>query len=424
MAGGRRRPGPLHEGDGRGRTGRRGRGRPGPRDVVRPAPPGELLRRADPALLDGRLDVPNGVLVQEAILHDGKEYLYWPPGPSLLRLPLFLVTDRFDGKLTPLMLVAGWTVFTVVFILLCGACAGCCAVARPWARSSCPATPCCWCPPRRARRSSTSSRCRGCTTRRSSGIAMALGTAHALLGFIVHPSRRPRSSPGCSRSGASSAAGRRATRTCSPSCSSPDGSPSAGGGDRPPVLAAPRRCGGPAPGGQRGDHVGQVRHPQLLSDGRTGPLSLEPVSAGGAGGQRRRPLRSRPRAEHPPRLPPAGRDPLHRAVPVHRRPARAAHGGGRSVFDTRNRSPSVVSFMPLLVGVALWGVVLAVRARRTSPVGLDRGCPCSARRRSRRPRLDLGHHPALHGRVPPGALPGRGDGHDRRGPPPRPPDPV
>ena len=52
------------------------------------------------AFLDGHLDVPAGCLGNEAFVQRGHEFLYNPPGPSLLRMPLFLVTDRFDGRLT------------------------------------------------------------------------------------------------------------------------------------------------------------------------------------------------------------------------------------------------------------------------------------------------------------------------------------
>ena len=49
---------------------------------------------------------------------DGKHYLYFPPGPALLRMPVFAVTDRFDGRLTTLSMLAAWIVTVVIFTLL------------------------------------------------------------------------------------------------------------------------------------------------------------------------------------------------------------------------------------------------------------------------------------------------------------------
>lgn len=70
------------------------------------------------ALLDGHLDVPAGSLGNEAFAVRGQEFLYNPPGPSLLRMPLFLVTDRFDGRLTVLSMLLAWLVTLTVLALL------------------------------------------------------------------------------------------------------------------------------------------------------------------------------------------------------------------------------------------------------------------------------------------------------------------
>jgi hypothetical protein len=71
------------------------------------------------ALLDGHLDVPRGTLGIEAFVIDGRHLMYFPPGPSLLRIPLFLVTDRFDGRLTAvsMLLAATMTVLLVSLLL-------------------------------------------------------------------------------------------------------------------------------------------------------------------------------------------------------------------------------------------------------------------------------------------------------------------
>jgi hypothetical protein len=70
------------------------------------------------ALLDGRFDVPAGSLGIEAFVMDGKHYLYFPPGPALLRMPLLAVTDRFDGRLTTLSMLVAWMVTALLFSLL------------------------------------------------------------------------------------------------------------------------------------------------------------------------------------------------------------------------------------------------------------------------------------------------------------------
>lgn len=60
------------------------------------------------AILAGRLDIrPAEALGIEAFEIDGRSYVYFGLVPSLLRLPVLAVTDRFDGRLgQPSMLVA------------------------------------------------------------------------------------------------------------------------------------------------------------------------------------------------------------------------------------------------------------------------------------------------------------------------------
>jgi len=52
------------------------------------------------ALLDGHLWVPDGSLGFEGFVVDGRTYAYFGVFPSILRIPVFLVTDRLDGRLT------------------------------------------------------------------------------------------------------------------------------------------------------------------------------------------------------------------------------------------------------------------------------------------------------------------------------------
>ncbi len=66
----------------------------------------------------GRLDVPVGELGLEAFALRGKEYMYFPPGPSLLRAPFMLFTDELDSKFTAFSMLASWLVSAVVLALL------------------------------------------------------------------------------------------------------------------------------------------------------------------------------------------------------------------------------------------------------------------------------------------------------------------
>lgn len=71
------------------------------------SPAGDFYDEQARALLDGRLDMDPGVLSIEAFFHDGRAYMYQPPFPALLRLPVQAVTDDLDGRLgAPSMLLA------------------------------------------------------------------------------------------------------------------------------------------------------------------------------------------------------------------------------------------------------------------------------------------------------------------------------
>lgn len=70
------------------------------------------------ALLDGHLDVPPGSLGIEAFVVDGRHHMYFGPFPALLRLPLLALTDRFDGRLTALSMLAGWVVLAAALSAL------------------------------------------------------------------------------------------------------------------------------------------------------------------------------------------------------------------------------------------------------------------------------------------------------------------
>jgi hypothetical protein len=66
----------------------------------------------------GHLDVPVGELGLEAFAQRGHEYMYFPPGPSLLRAPFFLFTDALDDKFTAFSMLAAWFVTALMTALL------------------------------------------------------------------------------------------------------------------------------------------------------------------------------------------------------------------------------------------------------------------------------------------------------------------
>jgi hypothetical protein len=84
-------------------------------DPMRTALPGGAFSdfydlQAD-GLINGHLDIEAGAAGIEAFVVNGKEFLYFPPGPAILRIPVMLFTDRWDGKLTALSMLAAWAVF-------------------------------------------------------------------------------------------------------------------------------------------------------------------------------------------------------------------------------------------------------------------------------------------------------------------------
>jgi hypothetical protein len=60
------------------------------------------------AMFHGHLSVPSGHLGIEGFVHDGRTYTYFGIFPSLIRMPVLLVTSRFDGALTAPSLLAAW----------------------------------------------------------------------------------------------------------------------------------------------------------------------------------------------------------------------------------------------------------------------------------------------------------------------------
>lgn len=66
------------------------------------------------AFLDGRIAVPDGSMAIEGFVRDGTTYMYFPPWPALLRLPVLMTTREFDGRLTLLSMGVAWIVFVVI----------------------------------------------------------------------------------------------------------------------------------------------------------------------------------------------------------------------------------------------------------------------------------------------------------------------
>ena len=85
----------------------------GQADLLRPQWFGDFYDAQAHSLLDGRWDVPPEVLRVEAFVIDDRSYMYFGPTPALLRLPVAAVTDRLDGRLTQLSLLAAYVVALV-----------------------------------------------------------------------------------------------------------------------------------------------------------------------------------------------------------------------------------------------------------------------------------------------------------------------
>jgi hypothetical protein len=60
------------------------------------------------AMFHGRLSVATGSLGIEGFVHDGRTYTYFGLFPSIIRMPILLVTSSLDGKLTPTYMLMAW----------------------------------------------------------------------------------------------------------------------------------------------------------------------------------------------------------------------------------------------------------------------------------------------------------------------------
>ncbi|HVA09964.1 MAG TPA: hypothetical protein VNG12_24830, partial [Acidimicrobiales bacterium] len=60
------------------------------------------------AMVHGHLFAANGALGGEAFVHDGRQYTYFGLFPSLLRVPILLLTHSLDGRLTAPSMLLAW----------------------------------------------------------------------------------------------------------------------------------------------------------------------------------------------------------------------------------------------------------------------------------------------------------------------------
>jgi hypothetical protein len=69
------------------------------------------------AMFHGHLYVANGALGGEAFVHGGHQFTYFGLFPSLLRMPILLLTSSLDGKLSAPSILVAWLV-TALFVSL------------------------------------------------------------------------------------------------------------------------------------------------------------------------------------------------------------------------------------------------------------------------------------------------------------------
>jgi len=70
------------------------------------------------AIFHGHLYLPNGTMGIEAFVHDGHDYTYFGLFPSVIRMPILLVTSRFDGEMTAPSILLAWTLTGVSSALM------------------------------------------------------------------------------------------------------------------------------------------------------------------------------------------------------------------------------------------------------------------------------------------------------------------
>ena len=59
-------------------------------------------------MFQGHLSLANGALGLEGFVHDGRTYTYFGLFPSIIRMPILLVTNSLDGRLTAPSMLLAW----------------------------------------------------------------------------------------------------------------------------------------------------------------------------------------------------------------------------------------------------------------------------------------------------------------------------
>lgn len=88
-------------------------------------------------LLHGHLTVPPESLGIEGFVVDGRTFMYFPPFPSILRMPVLVLTDRFDGRLTAISMVLAWSLLAAATIVLLGRVRDLLRASEPVSRAEC-----------------------------------------------------------------------------------------------------------------------------------------------------------------------------------------------------------------------------------------------------------------------------------------------
>src|SRR3984957_15652855 len=60
------------------------------------------------AMFHGKLSLHSGAIGIEGFVHDGRTYTYFGLFPSIIRMPILLVTSSLDGKLTASYMLLAW----------------------------------------------------------------------------------------------------------------------------------------------------------------------------------------------------------------------------------------------------------------------------------------------------------------------------
>ena len=240
------------------------------------------------ALMHGHLDVPRGSLSIEAFRVSGRDYMYFPPLPAILRMPILAITDSLDGRMTRALdagrVAAGRDVHGPAAV----------AGARPRSPR------CCTCSRRgvRVRRVGGGHRGRlGARLHRRPAVGLPRGL-HVVDGdgdrSVLCGDRHPRAADGRPGGvGRSRDPGMRPEPDhgglgllLDPDCrvGRPDGPTAL---PREPRVGALRARGGPDPAGhRRGDQLGEVPPPVPVPPGESGLDGRQRAPTSGVGGKR------------------------------------------------------------------------------------------------------------------------------------------